>query len=115
MERTFSRSLDFSALLVSTRAPCELTLSVTPECAGVRTSTLHKSTDTFKCLRSSVRFPFTSTCMGHRQTEAGPVRPRDVMWEIEGGKTKTPPSYRARDEKALLFDAARRVAHAGVR
>src|ERR1700693_6118090 len=115
MERTFSRSLDFNALLVSTRAPCELTLSVTPECAGVRTSTLHKSTPTFKCLRSSARFPFTSACIGHRQTKAGPGRPRDVMWEIEGGTGNTPPSYRARGEKALFFGAALRLAHAGVR
>src|SRR5260370_41606606 len=71
MERQFNRSLDFNALLVSTRAPCTLTLSVTPEYAGLRTSTLQRSTATLICFRSSTRFPLTSTCIGHRQGYGG--------------------------------------------
>jgi len=89
MDRMLSRSLDFKALLVRTRAPCELTLSVTPECAGVRTSTLHRSTPTFKGLRSSARFPFTSTCIGHRLGEAGPGRPGNVVWESRVGQLRS--------------------------
>jgi len=58
------RSLGFHGLLVSTRAPRALMFSVTPSCAGVRGSTLERSTITSIGVRSSVRFKMGSMDTG---------------------------------------------------
>lgn len=63
-DRTFNRSFGFHGLLVKIRAPRGLMFSVTPSCAGVRTSRLERSTFTFIGVRFSVRF------------EAGSIRAR---------------------------------------
>jgi hypothetical protein len=55
-ERRFNRSFNGQGLLVTTRAPCRLTFSVTPCWAGKRTSRLARSTATRSGVRFSKRF-----------------------------------------------------------